>query len=192
MRSQPGGQTYDSSFREFDSALMRRIRSEAYGEDIGQHSWVTAAQLRADVERLRLSGSSRVLDLGCGPGGPLTFVLSSVGCRGTGLDMSAAAVETARRRAESLALGGLAAILQSDLDRALPLESASFEAAIALDVVLHVRDRLALFREVARVLAPGGRFLLTDAGVQRHLETIVALCRRGAVARVMYLAVSRD
>jgi SAM-dependent methyltransferase len=35
-----------------------------------------------------------------------------------------------------------------------------------VDVVLHLRDRASLFAEVARVLAPGGRFLLTDAGVQ--------------------------
>ena len=47
----------------------------------------------------------------------------------------------------------------------LPLESGSFHAAMSLDVVLHVRDRRALFREMTRVLAPGGRFLFTDAGV---------------------------
>jgi SAM-dependent methyltransferase len=36
---------------------------------------------------------------------------------------------------------------------------------MSLDVVLHLRDRAQLFREVARALAPGGRFLFTDAGV---------------------------
>jgi SAM-dependent methyltransferase len=36
---------------------------------------------------------------------------------------------------------------------------------MSLDVVLHIRDRSALFREIARVLVPGGRFLFTDAGV---------------------------
>ncbi len=36
---------------------------------------------------------------------------------------------------------------------------------MSLDVVLHLRDRLELFREVARLLPLGGRFLFTDAGV---------------------------
>src|SRR5262249_8222709 len=36
---------------------------------------------------------------------------------------------------------------------------------ISLDVILHLRDRLKVFREVARILVPGGRFLFTDAGV---------------------------
>jgi SAM-dependent methyltransferase len=36
---------------------------------------------------------------------------------------------------------------------------------MSLDVVLHLRDRLKLFHEVAKLLAPGGRFLFTDAGV---------------------------
>ena len=56
-------------------------------------------------------------------------------------------------------------IEEADLNCPLPRESGSFDAAMSLDVVLHVRDRDALFREIARVLVPGGRFLFTDAGV---------------------------
>jgi hypothetical protein len=40
---------YDGIHGEFDSPLMRQIRQEAYGEDIGQHSWVTADELRSDL-----------------------------------------------------------------------------------------------------------------------------------------------
>ena len=43
--------------------------------------------------------------------------------------------------------------------------SGSFDAVLAVDVVLHLRDRQALFREVITPLRPGGRFLFTDAGV---------------------------
>ncbi len=165
MSARESNQPYDSLYEEFDSPLMRRVRSQAYAEDIGQHSWVTARELRGDIRRLRLARSSRLLDLGCGPGGLLTFVLGSVGCRGTGLELSVAAVARGRERAASLGVEGLATILQADLNHPLPLENGVFDAAMSLDVILHLRHREALFREVVRVLAPGGMFLFTDAGV---------------------------
>jgi SAM-dependent methyltransferase len=96
----------DDFFSSFDSALPRQVRAEAYGRDIGQHSWVTAEELVEDVQRLKLARGSRLLDLGCGPAGPLTFVVALTGC-----------------------------------------------------------NRVAVFREVARVLAAGGRFLYTDGAV---------------------------
>jgi SAM-dependent methyltransferase len=156
---------YEGVYAGFDSPVMRRVRAEASAEDIGQHSWVTAEQLRADMGRLRLTPALRLLDLGCGAGGPLTFVLRAVGCHGTGLERSAAAVALGRDRAAALGVAGLATISEADLDERLPVESRSFDAAMSLDVVLHLRDRAALFRELARSLVPGGRFLFTDAAV---------------------------
>jgi SAM-dependent methyltransferase len=156
---------YESFFQDFDSPLMQTIRREAYGEDIGQHSWVSAQELRADIKRLALSSASRCLDLGCGPCGPLSFIVSTVGCQGVGLDLSASAVRVGRARAVSLGIDALLSVEQHDLNEPLPVPPSSFDAIVSLDVVLHLRDRLILFSEVARVLRPGGRFLFTDAGV---------------------------
>ena len=155
--------SYESLYQAFDSPLMRRLREQAYGRDIGQHSWVTAEELLEELPRLGLSNQSRLLDLGCGPGGPLSFVAGESGCRGIGLDVSSAAVAAARVRAEKLGLS--LEFREADLDQALPFGKSMFDAAMALDVVLHVRDRAALFREAARVLVPGAPFLFTDAGV---------------------------
>lgn len=156
---------YEAFYREFDSPLMSQIRREAYGEDIGQHSWVAADDLRRDIDRLELSSSSRVLDLGCGPCGPLTFVMAAVGCSGTGVELSPAALRLGRARAASLGVSPRLALEQANLDAPLPLIPRRFDAVMSLDVVLHLRDRLRLFHEVARLLRPAGRFLLTDAGV---------------------------
>ena len=153
---------YEGAYLEFDSPLMRRFRSDAYGEDIGQHSWVRADELRGDVRRLGLSAASRLLDLGCGAGGPLAFVLAAVGCRGTGIERSGAALRAVRARGESQGVTHLMVTQQADLDAPLRFEPGSFDAAISLDVVCHVRDRAMLFREIARVLSPGGSFLFTD------------------------------
>jgi cyclopropane fatty-acyl-phospholipid synthase-like methyltransferase len=98
------GRGYDDFYEEFDSPLMRQLRREAYGRDIGQHSWVTAAELEEDISRLKLSGASCSLDLGCGAFGPLTFVMGRVRCHSSGTDLSAKAIAAGRARAASLGL----------------------------------------------------------------------------------------
>src|SRR5215472_9472015 len=89
---------YDAVYAEFESPAMQKVRREAYGKDIGQHSWVTAEELEEDIPRLRLTRASRVLDLGCGPCGPLVFVVRRVGCQGSGVDLSAKAIAAGRAR----------------------------------------------------------------------------------------------
>ena len=165
MADDPRADGYESFYREFASPLMRRLRQEAYGEDIGQHSWVGSEELRADVRRLGLTPSSRLLDLGCGPGGPLSFVAAAAGCRATGLELSPSALRVARQRAAVLGVQTRVSTCETDLNRPLPLDTASFDAAMSLDVVLHVRDRSTLFLETRRVLCAGAKFLFTDAGV---------------------------
>jgi SAM-dependent methyltransferase len=159
------GRGYDDVYGEFDSPLMRQLRLEAYGKDIGQHSWVTAEELEGDIARLQLSRASRFLDLGCGPGGPLTFIIGLVACHGSGTDWSARAIAAGRARATSLGLEGFVTLQEADLNEPIPFGNASFDAVMSLDVILHLRDRAGVFREVARVLIPGGKFLFTDAGV---------------------------
>ena len=156
---------YESFYREFNSPLMRQIRREAYGEDIGQHSWISSDELRQDAKRLRLGPTSRLLDLGSGPCGPLTFLISNFACAGVGLELSPAAIEVGHLRAAELGIQRLFAAEVADLNDALPSGLGAFDSALAVDVVLHIRDRRALFRQVATLLRPGARFLLTDAGV---------------------------
>lgn len=165
MLSESRADGYESFYREFDSPLMRQLRREAYGEDIGQHSWVSADELRGDIRRLGLTRSSRFLDLGCGPGGPLAFVVSEVRCHGTGLELSPSAVQVGRSRATALGIESLVSVQEADLNEALPFAPGSFDAVVSLDVVLHLRDRAKFFQEVARLLSAGGKFLFTDAGV---------------------------
>jgi SAM-dependent methyltransferase len=177
---------YDSTYEGFDSPLARELRLEAYGEDIGQHSWVLAGEFRADMARLRILPTTRLLDLGCGACGPLTYAMAHTGCSATGLDASAAALGAARERATKLGIGARLTLLAADLNRPLDLPDASFDAAMSLDVILHLDDRAALFREVARVLVPGGRFLFTDAGVLTGTVSDAEALHRSLHAKVQF------
>ena len=130
MTHAPG---YDAFYSRFDSPLMQQLRREAYGQDIGQHSWVTASELADDVPRLRLTRASRLLDLGCGPGGPLTFVVGQVGCRATGIDLSPPAITSATARAEAAGLGDLIDFRVVNSDEPLPL--GRLKVALLLNVI---------------------------------------------------------
>jgi len=157
---------------------MQQIRREAYGQDIGQHSWVTAEELAQDLPRLRLTRTSRLLDLGCGPGGPLTFVVGARGRRATGIDASPAAIASAAARAEALGLRALIDVHVGDANAPLPFVAGSFTAVLAIDVVLHLRGRAAAFADIARLLAPGGRVVFTDAGVITGVVSNEEIARR--------------
>ena len=173
---------YESLYEDFESPLMRELRREAYGEDIGQHSWVTAADLRSDTARLGIPVGGQLLDLGCGPCGPLTFVMMSVDCYGIGFDVSTAALAAGLVRAQSLGVDARIKLQEADLDGRIPLTSNSVDAAMSFDVVLHLRDRLHAFREVARVLKHGARLLFTDAGIitgSISNEDVTARCMHG-------------
>lgn len=176
MEDRSGG--YDAIYRKFDSALWRRIRALAHREDVGQHSWTSAAELRGDVARLRIGPGRRLLDCGCGPGGALVLLMRESGCEGVGLDRSATAVELARARAANAGVSARFDALVADLDAPLPTDLGELHAAIAIDVVLHLHDRGRLFREVAARLPPGGRFLVTDAGVLTGTVSPAELMRR--------------
>ena len=169
---------YDEAYSEWDSPLAKKIRQEAHGRDIGQHSWVTADELERDIDLLRLSTADHLLDLGCGPCGPLAFVVGRVGCRGTGADVSPAAIVAGRARVRDLELDSRIDLVAADLDLPIALPSGAFDAAMSIDVVLHLKDRAAFFAETQRLLAPGGRFLFTDAGILTGAASNEELARR--------------
>ena len=135
------GRAYDDLYKAFDSDLMRQLRAEAYGSDIGQHSWVTETDLREDIAALGLTRASTVFDLGCGPGGPLTYIASQVGCRGIGADCSASAITAGRSRIESMGLADRVSLYEWNLDEPIPVADSSYDAVLSLDVMPSPRPR---------------------------------------------------
>lgn len=120
--------------------------------------------LAATAELAELAGiasSMRVLDVGCGVGGPARFLAEASGCRVTGVDLSEPFVDAARyltrRTGQSDQVGFEVA---SALD--LPFPAAAFDAAVLQHVAMNIADRARLYREIRRVLAPGGRFATFD------------------------------
>jgi SAM-dependent methyltransferase len=106
-----------------------------------------------------------VLDLGCGNGAH-TLAAAGRARRVYGLDadvgqLAVAAATADRRRLDNVALAAW------DITRPLPFPDATFDAVLFLDVIEHLEPRVAVLREIRRVLRPEGRLLLSAP----HRET---------------------
>lgn len=156
-------QEYSAVYSHFDSPLIQKVRSEAFREDIGQHSWIVASDLREYLNWLALSATDHVLDFGCGPAGPLTYVVSQADVKATGVDINATALACAQKRVAMMGLDERITLQEVSEGVTLPFDGDSFHVVISIDVVMHLPDRAQSFSELWRVMAPGGRFLFTDA-----------------------------
>src|SRR4051794_37631301 len=61
---------YNANYGNFETTLYAQIRHEAFGEDIGQNSWLTAEEQDSFLEWLDLRAGKKLLDIACGAGGP--------------------------------------------------------------------------------------------------------------------------
>ncbi|HTX01714.1 MAG TPA: class I SAM-dependent methyltransferase [Acidimicrobiales bacterium] len=112
----------------------------------------------------QLGGARRVLDLGCGEGQVTRALLERAGVAVVaGLDPSAAQLGHASAAEAARAGGGAPASPPQYLrgcGEAMPFADASFDGVVCCLAIEHTADPDAVLAEVARVLEPGGRFLL--------------------------------
>ncbi|MGB9178973.1 MAG: class I SAM-dependent methyltransferase [Pyrinomonadaceae bacterium] len=132
-----------------------------------------------------------VADLGCGSGMILCEVLTmKPSWEGYGLDISCAAVNYAQRLAEHKKVAGRTEFRTGNIS-ALPYASRSLDLLIASEVIEHMPDPEAVIREIARVLKPGGKLVLTmpvESHTPAHMhslssaEELKQLCERAGLA----------
>jgi ubiquinone/menaquinone biosynthesis C-methylase UbiE len=103
----------------------------------------------------------RVLDIGCGVGGPALNIAAYSKTHVTGVNIVARQVEIARQRASARGLDDLTHFEVADA-MSLPFADSSFDAAYVFDAGCHMPDKAAFCQEAARVLRPGGCFLGLD------------------------------
>lgn len=135
-----------------------------------------------------------VLDLGSGAGFDLLIAAKKVGPSGKviGVDMTDAMIERARANAERA--GATNVEVRKGLIEQLPVEGASVDWVISNCVVNLSPEKDRVFAEIARVLKPGGRMLISDIVVEdlpawvRENELARNACVAGAISEEQYIA----
>jgi ArsR family transcriptional regulator len=135
-----------SSFFGRAHAQWDGLRKELFGE------WFPAQTLAA-----LLPPDATVVDLGCGTGANLALLAPWVR-RAVGVDRERAMLDVAQARLQGI---GSVELVQAKL-RSVPLEDHTVDLALCTLVLHHLKDPFEVFAEVARLLRPGGRFVLVD------------------------------
>jgi len=104
---------------------------------------------------------SRMIDVGAGYGGSARYVARELGYEVTCLNLSEAQNRRNRQMNLEQGLDSLIDVVDGSFE-SLPFEDASFEMAWCQDSILHSSNRELVFREIDRVLKPGGEFVMTD------------------------------
>jgi SAM-dependent methyltransferase len=138
------------------------------------------ALTRRAFELIQLGADDRLLDVGSGDGATVALAAREYGCRATGVEYGAAAVEDARARAAELGPGDRVEFVAGDA-AALPLGDATSDVVISECSLCTFVDKRRAIEEMRRVLVPGGRLALSDvvAEVERLPDEL-----RGALGAI--------
>jgi tocopherol O-methyltransferase len=108
---------------------------------------------------------ARLLDVGCGIGGPAMYLAGDLRCTVEGVTLSRAQATRAQEKAEELGLTDRARFHQLDaLSTGYPDDS--FDVVWALESLMHIADRPAFFAEALRLLRPGGTLAIATWSVR--------------------------
>ena len=121
------------------------------------------------AEKLTITASSSVLDIGCGIGGPARFLSSEFGCKVSGIDLTADFVNTGNSLTDQVGLSDKVKLIEASALN-IPFADNSFDVSYMIHVGMNIADKDVLFSEAFRVTKPGGVFGIYDVMLLGNCE----------------------
>jgi ubiquinone/menaquinone biosynthesis C-methylase UbiE len=169
MDTEPGTERdwsadFNDAFGEPESAVQARVWTEVLGDEypaeLAPYSYTTRSELAAIAAELQVGTGDLLVDIGSGRGGPGLWVTARTGADYLAVDISDTGLAEVGRRAEALDLGDRVRTASGSFE-SLPLGDGEAAAVMSIDALLFTPDKAAAARELARVLRPGGRLVVT-------------------------------
>jgi SAM-dependent methyltransferase len=120
-----------------------------------------AAATAALASRLAIPPDAKLLDVGCGLGGPSRHLAAIHGCTVQGIDLNPSLIDLATMLTRRTGLADKVTHMTADATK-LPFEPGSFDVAWTQHVAMNIADRHAFYAGIRRVLKPGGSFAMFD------------------------------
>ncbi len=130
-----------------------------------------------------VTAADHVIDIGSGIGGPSRFLAATRECRVEGVDLTAEYCRIAEALADRIGLSERLGYRQANALE-LPFEDETFDVAWTQHISMNIEDKESMFREMYRVVKPGGRAAIYDpiAGPGGPLELPVPWAREASMS----------
>jgi SAM-dependent methyltransferase len=119
-----------------------------------------AAVSRELAKSIDIKGA-KLLDVGCGLGGPCRMLAEEFNCSTTGIDLSQEYIRTAEKLSSLVGLDDKTNFVQGDANQ-LPFEDNSFDVVWTQHVQMNILDKKQFYSEIHRVLKKRGHFIYYD------------------------------
>ncbi len=116
------------------------------------------------ADALPISEGDRLIDIGCGIGGPARYFAERFRCNVEGIDITAPFVDAANKLSALVRMEHAVECRHGDGQK-LPHSDEAFDGGYTQHVTMNVPDRTVFFAEASRVLKPGAFFALTEHGL---------------------------
>ena len=150
-----------------EEADVRRFNELMGGNRFRQAEY---RELAKRIVEMGIPPQGKVLDMGTGPGFvaiEIARLLGQSGVQVVGMDLSGEMLEMAAENAAREGLNGILTWREGD-NKAMPFTDGEFDSIVSNDSLHHWEDPLPVFNEIARVLKPGGCFLVKDSKRLQH------------------------
>eukprot|EP00244_Chara_vulgaris_P011650 TRINITY_DN5875_c0_g1_i1.p1 TRINITY_DN5875_c0_g1~~TRINITY_DN5875_c0_g1_i1.p1 ORF type:complete len:394 (+),score=62.76 TRINITY_DN5875_c0_g1_i1:341-1522(+) len=188
--------------------LVTDIYEWGYGQSFNLHPFIPgkghkdAARIFEEglADHLKLKPGMKVLDVGCGIGGPMRNIARYTQANVVGITINQYQIDRANALNKKSKLDHLCSLVQGDFLN-MPFEDATFDAAYSIQATCHAPTLKDVYGQIFRVLKPGGLFVSSewvttpkyDRNNKDHVRIVNSICYSNALPEAhSYLEAEED